>query len=488
MIAVANFCVVWLLARGDSPVALFQAIWPVLLVSTTSIILVMSVLYHAIQDVLKEMERRERAALDLATRDPLTGIASRTVLNDRLSCAIQGRSRGQNFAVHMLDLDHFKKVNDVLGHHAGDLLLKEVAARLGGICRATDTVARLGGDEFVILQSQANSSRDVQLFCDRILSAMREPFMISDRQLNVGISVGSILGGQAIKPAEYLRKADIALYRAKAAGRDCFRLFSSKMDAEVHRRAHIESELRAALTGKGGLEVHYQPQIDAHGQTIGLEALLRWTHPSLGPLSPSEIVPIAEDVGLIDGLGEYVFKTACQAALAFPDLFIAVNLSPRQFARSDNLPESLKALAIESGVDCSQIELEITEHVFVEQGTKREEQIRRLRQKGFRVSLDDFGTGYSSLGYLRRFQVDKVKLDKSFVERERVSGGLALIRGVVGLAHSLGLEVVAEGIETAEQEQIALEAGCDGFQGYRYGHAMSLDELCERLPQLRCVA
>lgn len=489
MIVVANFCVVWLLAQGNNdPIALFETIWPIALVSTTAIILVMSFLYEAIQEILAEMARREQAALELSTKDPLTGLANRIVLNERLCAAIDDRRRSENFAIHMLDLDHFKRVNDVLGHQAGDYLLKEVAHRLRKVCRDTDTIARLGGDEFVILQCGLKSPRQVKTFCERLLGEMQHPFCIEDRSLIVGMSIGSIIGGKAGKPADFLRKADIALYRAKLKGRNCFQFFSEKMDAEVHRHALIESELRTALDERRGLEVHFQPQIGADGQQFGLEALLRWRHPTLGQLGPSEIIPIAEDVGLIDAVGEFVMTEACKAAQAFPKICVAVNLSPRQFARTNDLPEVLSRIARRHDVDCSQIELEITEHVFIEEGFDREQQISTLREMGFRISLDDFGTGYSSLSYLRRFEVDKIKLDKSFFTTESLASSIALLRGVVTLAHSLGLFVVAEGIETAEQEQVALEAGCDGFQGFRYGQPAPLSELASTRPGMRAVA
>ena len=475
MIVVVNFCIIQILADSRSnPAELFHVIWPVVLIATVAITLVMSFLYNALEEIMLEMERREREAVAFGMLDPLTGLANRIRLNDRLSTSIERRLRkNEKFALLMLDLDHFKKVNDVLGHQAGDEMLKGVAGRLSALSRDTDTVARLGGDEFVIIQTDVKRAADVQHLCGRISQELAKPFLIDGRELTVGVSIGSVLADLANGDAtEYMRRVDIALYKAKADGRNCIRFFSDTMDAEVQRRARIEDDLRKALSGGEGLEVHYQPQIDAHGNIKGVEALLRWTHPVFGDLRPTEVVPIAEEVGLIEQLGEFVFRDACRTARNWPELFLAVNISPMQFTKSAHLSERLKQIAEEIGVPCEQIELEITESVFIKHGHECEKHIKTLREQGFRVALDDFGTGYSSLSYLRRFQVDKIKLDKSFADDQNVQGSVAIIRAAVMLAHALGLEVVAEGIETAEQEQVALEAGCDGLQGYRYAAAM----------------
>lgn len=474
-----------------STIDLFRSIWPIALVSTIAILLVMSFLYNALQEIMSEMERRECVALEFGMRDPLTGLANRILLHERLAGSIERHRRnGENFALLMLDLDHFKKVNDLLGHQAGDELLKGVASRLNALSRETDTIARLGGDEFVVVQTNINGIASVEHLCRRISKELAKPFVIAGREVSVAVTIGSVVAGQAKGDVtDYLRRADIALYKAKDSGRNCFRLFSDSMDAEVHRRASIEDALRKSLSSGRGLEVHYQPQIDSSGQVKGVEALLRWIHPVLGNLAPSEVVPIAEEIGLIEKLGEFVFRDACRTAQKCPDLFVAVNISPLQFAKTARLSESLKQIAEEAGVSCAQIELEITENVFIEQGQNCESHIKALREQGFRIALDDFGTGYSSLSYLRRFQVDKIKLDKSFADDQNLQGSVAIIRAAVVLAHTLGLEVVAEGIETAEQEQVALEAGCDGLQGYRYAAAMPADRLIEYLQSpLRAVA
>lgn len=489
-IVVANFCTIWILAAAGADVLhLFQSIWPLVLTTTVVVVLVMSFLHEALQNILKEMDETTQLAISRGMYDPLTGLANRVLLEDRLRHAIERlRRTGENFALLMFDLDHFKKVNDVLGHPAGDELLKSVATRVSKLTRETDTVARLGGDEFVIVQSGISTKKDAQLLCRRIIDSFRAPIVINGREVKISASIGAISGEQTDGDAcEYMRLADIALYRAKDGGRNTFNFFTDAMDAQVHRRANIEQALRLALPSGSGLEVHYQPQIDVHGHITGLEALLRWNHHEYGCLEPAEVVPIAEEVGLIDELGSYVFQQACETAARFPHLSVAVNISALQIAASIRLADTLKQIADRAGVSCEQLEIEITENAFVEQGPECEKQINALRASGFRIALDDFGTGYSSLSYLRRFSVDKIKLDKSFADYSDLHHSVALIRAVVVLAHTLGLQVVVEGIESAEQEQVALEAGCDGFQGYRYGKPVPAEELGS-LPLLRAAA
>jgi diguanylate cyclase (GGDEF)-like protein len=479
-IVVANFCTVWILARaGADGFRLFNSIWPIVLATTMMVVLVMSFLHESLQQILQEMDETTQMAVSRGMYDPLTGLANRVLLKDRLGQAIERHRRTkEKFGLLMFDLDHFKKVNDVLGHHVGDELLKQVASRVSELTRETDTVARLGGDEFVIVLSNISAPEDAHALCERIIESLSKPFRINNREVTVGASIGAILGDQTSgDTSEYLRLADIALYRAKDQGRNGFRFFTDEMDAQVLRRANIENSLRRTLRDGVGLEVHYQPQIDVYGKVTGLEALLRWNHPDYGWIQPSEIIPIAEEVGLIEPLGKFVFEQACITAARFPDLSIAVNVSALQFAKSNQLVEIFKNIAHSKGVPCEQIEIEITENVFVEQGTECEKQINSLRSSGFRIALDDFGTGYSSLSYLRRFNVDKIKLDKSFADYGNLHNSVALIRAVVTLAHTLGLQVMVEGIESAEQEQVALEAGCDGLQGYHYGEAVSADKL-----------
>jgi diguanylate cyclase (GGDEF)-like protein len=479
MIALANFSVVRMVAADQrASFQLFHAVWPIVLVSTVAVILVMSLLYHALGEIMKELADREKDAVILGLHDALTGLANRVLLNDRLAMAIERQFRNQeDFAILMLDLDHFKTVNDVMGHHAGDQLLQGVAGRLREMLRETDTIARLGGDEFVIIQANVGKAGAVRRLCSRLVKELSKPFEIDGRPVTVGVSIGCTLSDRAgSNVEEYMRRSDIALYKAKKSGRNCYRFFSIAMDAQVQRRARIENDLRAALKRGEGLEVHFQPQVDRNGVIQGVESLLRWFHPVFGNLPPSEIVPIAEEIGLINAVGEFVFREACRVAGKWPDLFVAVNISMKQFSRSSSLSERFKNIAAEANVPTKRIELELTETALV----RRDDcgsQITTLRAHGFRIALDDFGTGLSSLSSLRRFQVDKIKLDKSFADDTDRHRNIAILKSAVMLAHTLGLEVVAEGIENVEQEEVAIQAGCDGLQGYRYAQPMTEQDL-----------
>ena len=481
VIVLENYSIIRLLTRGQkTSLELFYSIWPTALVSSVIVILVMSLLYNSLQDIIEQMARREKDAIESGFLDPLTGLANRTLLHDRITRSIQQCKRsGEGFSVLMLDLDHFKTVNDVLGHPAGDQLLRHVAQRLKTLLRETDTIARVGGDEFVIVQADVGGKAAVQRMCARIITELSKPYQIEGREVIVGVSIGSALSRDVDGDAtEYMRRSDIALYKAKNEGRNCARVFSASMDAEIQRRSTIQADLREALRKKKNLEVHYQPQVDTKGKIQGLEALLRWTHPDFGILSPPEVVSIAEEYGLIGKLGEFVFRDACRTARKWPNLSVAVNVSPKQFSNSIHLSEKFKSIAAEIGIPCAQMELEITESVFID-GFSCEKSIKELRSLGFRIALDDFGTGYSSLSYLRKFKIDRIKLDKTFFEDHNIQSNISILRAAVLLAHALGLEVIAEGIETAKQAQVALQAGCDGFQGYRYGSAVPSEGLAD---------
>jgi diguanylate cyclase (GGDEF)-like protein len=468
-----------------SRVELFSTIWPIALTSAVAVILVMSFLYRSLVDLVQELEARQKAVQHQALHDRLTGLANRALLEDRLAQALtRYRRSGEQVALLMLDLDRFKQVNDTLGHNAGDVLVAEVAERLRGLARETDTVARIGGDEFAIVQVSPKGEADVRRLCERIIAVIREPFMIGEREARVGVSIGAVFASHEIsEAAELMRKADITMYRAKAAGRDCFRIFTEAMDADVQRRDRIESALRAELNAPGGaLKLHYQPVIGGRGQVVGLEGLLRWTHPTLGALVPAEVVPIAEECGLIDELGLITFRDACRMARRWPDLSVAVNLSPIQF-RNPAFPAVLRGIAAAEGVEPRQLDLEITETLFIEHGALCTRAIEELRGDGFRIALDDFGTGYSSLSCLRRFPVDKIKLDRSFIDVAAHDQSVAIIRAAVTLGHAMNLQVVAEGVSCADEEQIALEAGCDALQGHHYAAAMPPEQIAACLAQ-----
>lgn len=481
---ISNFATVTIVKEAiesETGLSAYQAIWPITLTSALAVVLVLSLLYRSLIGSLEEVEHREQIAKHQAIHDELTGLGNRRLLGDRLGQALAHVRRGDlRVAVLMLDLDRFKQVNDTLGHGAGDLLVQEVARRLRNVLREADTLARVGGDEFVIIQSGPRNEADVRRLGVRIIEAIAEPFLLLEKDVRVGVSIGAVIADQNSLDAEDLvRKADITMYRAKAAGRNCFRLFCDEMEAETQRRDEVQAALRKALEEGPAPGLHYQPVINQAGEITGVEALLRWTHPILGEVSPAEVIPIAEEAGLMDKLAEATCRTAFQAAARWPDLTVAVNVSPVLF-RDRTFPHRLRLMAREAGISCDRIEVEIMENLLLEHGHASAQVIKEIRSNGFKISLDDFGTGYSSLSYLRRFRVDKVKLDRSFLEPGDHGDSAevqALVKGAVTLGHALGVEVVAEGIETREQEKIALLAGCDGLQGYRYSPAVSADEL-----------
>ena len=475
-VVVTNFATMIVVKQDTaSGLHLFQTIWPILLTSAVSTVLVMSLLYRTLLELVQELERREASAQHQAVHDPLTGLANRALLEDRIEYAI-GRMRRnhEKFALLLLDVDRFKLVNDTLGHAAGDMLVQQVGDRLRSLLRETDTIARVGGDEFAIILSSITSESDVRQLSRRIIASIAEPFSLAGRDARVGVSIGAVVAHrESGGSSELIRKADITMYRAKAGGRNCYRVFSEDMDVALRRRNVIEAKLRLALDSDKFLNLHYQPQLDRRGALVAVEGLLRWTDDELGELSPREIIPVAEESGLISRLGDATFRSACRAARECQDLLIAINLSPLQFREAD-LPTRLSDIARREGANCGQIEIEITESVLIEHADVSEIVIKQLRASGFRIALDDFGTGYSSLSYLRRFPVDKVKLDQSFLQGGNPDEVFRLVAAAVSLGHALDLVVVAEGISSPEQEEIALRAGCDAVQGYLYAPALPL--------------
>jgi diguanylate cyclase (GGDEF)-like protein len=434
-----------------------------------------------------ELKAKEAQAHHLAYHDVLTGLPNRALFNDTADQALLRARHGEAMAVVLLDLDRFKNVNDRFGHLAGDELIQVVARRLTAAVRAGGVVARLGGDEFAILLQGDAAAGDLEPTLERILEELRRPYEILGNQAHVGVSIG-------IAPApacgtdrtELMRKADIALYRAKDEGRDCYRFFTESMDETVQLRAMLESDLRTALDGGTGLSVNYQPLVDsAGGKVNGLEALVRWDHPERGSISPHLFIPVAEETGLIGKLGDWVMQQACKVARDWPKLSISVNLSPIQFCDHD-FAERLCRIVREAGVSPYQIELEVTEGVVLDQNESVRGALRRLRQEGFRIALDDFGTGYSSLSYLRDFEVDRIKIDKSFVQSlgQTMDAG-AIVTAVVTLGHAMGLQVTAEGVETAEQETFLRTAGCNVLLGFLFSRAVPANELEDSMERHR---
>lgn len=426
-----------------------------------------------------ELEASRAQAQHLAFHDSLTGLPNRALFDDRLEHALARRA--SQTAVLLLDLDRFKNVNDTLGHQAGDALIREFGMRLAALTRDGDTISRLGGDEFAILLEGAGP-HDVHQLAKRILKDVGRPFEILGSQVHVGVSIGIALSSEAgADRLEIVRKADIALYRAKDAGRNGYCLFNASMDETVKLRSMIEDELRQALANGKGLCVHYQPQVGQGGEVVGLEALVRWDHPSRGLIAPEQFVPVAEESGLIVALGEWVLLQACLASRRWPDLFVAVNLSPFQL-RAHGFFDSLMRIVRGAGANPSAIQLEVTERVLLDDDAAVKEVLSALRSAGYTIVLDDFGTGYSSLSYLRRFEVDKIKIDRSFVQHlGEASESGAIVTAVLALGHALGLSVAAEGVETAEQQIFLDVAGCKEMQGYHFSRPLPPDELARLL-------
>ena len=405
----------------------------------------------------------------LAHHDHLTGLPNRFMLLKKLREAILKPNTASSVALHCLDLDHFKDVNDTLGHQAGDRLLISVGKRLRASIKTGDTLARLGGDEFTILQVDVRSRKDVEALARRIVKTLNEPFTIGDASVSVGVSVG-VATFQGQEPAELLRDADVALYEAKKAGRRTFALYTEAMGDALRDRRALEDDLRAAVD-RGDFELYLQPIVDSEsGQTAVYEALLRWHHPTRGEVSPSRFVSIAEESSLMVGLGDWVLHKAVEAASHLPPgQRIAINLSPLQLRDPHFLDRVREALATFE-VDPSQLELEITETVIMTDDSRTLETLRALRDLGLKLALDDFGTGHASLSYLQRFRFDKIKIDQSFVKRivdDPISA--AVVRAVASLGADLGATVVAEGVETQAQVDALRREGCALFQGYLFG-------------------
>ena len=422
-----------------------------------------------------ELEASRAQAQHLAFHDSLTGLPNRALFEDRLDHALLRRNA--DVAVMLLDIDRFKNVNDTLGHQAGDALIRELGVRLSSLTREADTISRLGGDEFAFIVEQCKPA-DLHRLAKRILNEMQRPFSIIGSELHIGVSIGIAIGsGGEFDRLELVRKADIALYNAKDAGRATYCLFKPHMDDSVKLRGQIEDDLRHALSTGRGLCLHYQPQVGTDGSILGLEALVRWEHPTRGLIAPEQFVPVAEDSGLIVPLGEWVLRQACIVSRRWPDLFVAVNLSPLQ-VRAAGFFETLTGIVRNVGANPKRLQLEVTERVLLDDDDEVRATLSKLRAAGFTIALDDFGTGYSSLSYLRKFEVDKIKIDRSFVQHlgDAADSG-SIISAVLALGHAMGLSVVAEGVETAEQQTFLKVAGCKEMQGYYFSRALPADEL-----------
>ena len=421
--------------------------------------------------------RAEERVRYLASHDVLSGALNRSSFGDALHQAVERRRQGGgDFAVLCLDLDHFKEVNDTLGHAAGDEVLRQATARLREVVRSGDIVARLGGDEFAVLQHGVDNDEVLRRGAQRILEVLSRPFALPGHPaVSCGASVGAaVFGTDARSIEELLHKADLALYRAKNAGRGGFSLYDAVLDQELRSRRELVRDLRLAIEQQA-LHLHYQPQYAVDGRTVtGYEALLRWTHPTRGELTPAEFIPLAEDNGLSASLGNWVLRRACVEAARWPaPLTVSINLSPGQF-RGDLLLEQVTRVLQQSGLDPRRLELEITESLLMRNTDQVVETLRSLAALGVRIAMDDFGTGSSSLAYLWRFPFDKLKIDKAFTQALSHDPKVNLIvRSIISLAHSLRIRVNAEGVETAGQLRMLQKHGCDEFQGFLLGHPVA---------------
>ena len=432
---------------------------------------------------ITEWQRAQAQISHMARHDALTNLPNRTLFRERLERALQLAKRGDQLAVFCLDLDHFKEINDSLGHPVGDALLSAVASRLRTCLTDSDTVARLGGDEFAIVQLCANCEPTaVAALASEIVEIVAAPYDIEGHHLVIGVSIGIALSpDDGDNPDELLKRADLALYRAKADGRGTYRFFETGMDARVQARRLMELDLRVALR-REEFEVYYQPIRDlASDETAAFEALVRWNHGERGQIQPAQFIPIAEDTGLIVQLGEWVLRRACKDAAGWSKpASVAVNLSPVQF-RNPDLVASVKSALADCGLPPHRLELEITESVLLQNSDTARAVLNELRAHGVKISLDDFGTGYSSLSYLRSFPFDKIKIDRSFVsELASSDDAMAIIRAVAGLGKSLGMVTTAEGVENAEQLALLRREGCTQAQGYLFSKPRPAAEV-ERL-------
>jgi diguanylate cyclase (GGDEF)-like protein/PAS domain S-box-containing protein len=427
----------------------------------------------------------------LAHHDQLTGLPNRVLLEDRMRQAIQRAKRNrQKVAVLMVDIDYFKRINDSLGHTAGDQLLDSVAKKLCSAVRQTDTVARMGGDEFVIVMPEFRDERDAERCAEAILQKVSTPTMLGNREVNVTVSVGLCIFPDCAADADALLKnADAALYEAKENGRNAFHVFNQSMVVATADKLEFEHDLRHALIN-GELSLHYQPQVSCiTGEVIGVEALLRWHHPRRGSISPSHFIPLAEATGMIVPIGEWAIRMACHEGKELQDslgreLVIAVNLSPRQF-RQRNLAAQVEAALKESGLSAHCLEIEITEQTLMSNSATTNETLVQLRKLGVKIAIDDFGTGFSSFSYLLQYEVDRLKIDRSFVNRSADDpNAAAIVRAIISMAHGLNLKVVAEGVETNGQLNFLLRRRCDEAQGFYFGEPVPASMVREAARQI----
>jgi diguanylate cyclase (GGDEF)-like protein/PAS domain S-box-containing protein len=427
---------------------------------------------------IRERKAAETRIQYLAHHDALTGLPNRLLLQDRFEQALAHAARGNGgLALLFIDLDHFKTINDSLGHSLGDQLLQQISERLHTCLRIGDTLSRQGGDEFIVVLPDIGGADDVAHVAERLLAQMEAPLLIGEHALNITLSLGASLYPEDGRDMETLmKKADIAMYHAKSAGRNAYRFFTTAMNSDVLERMQLESRLRHALANQE-LHLHYQPQVDiASGRTTGVEVLLRWTNPELGEVSPGRFIPVAESSGLIIPIGGWVLREACRQGrrwidLGLPPLVIAINISVLQLQRGDFVKQ-VEGILKETQFPAHLLELELTESALIEEAATLHT-LQRLKALGIQLSIDDFGTGYSNLAYLHRLAVDKLKIDQSFIrDLSSKPEGATIVKAIVQMAQGLSLTVIAEGVETPDQAALLLEIGCPESQGYHHAKPM----------------
>jgi len=439
-----------------------------------------------VQD-LTERKQMENTIRQMAYYDSLTGLPNRNLLNDRLAVALANSSRNnQKVAILFLDLDHFKTINDSLGHETGDQLLQQVSLRIKRVLRKQDTIARMGGDEFIILIPGLTETDHTARLAEKILDAITPVFKIGDNELYIGCSIGiSIFPDDGTEIKTLLKNSDLAMYRAKEKGRNTFQLYTPSMNFKAMERLAVEKNLRKALD-REEFELYYQPKINLEsGQIAGMEALIRWDSPELGMVMPSQFIHIAEETRLIIQMGHWVLLTACRQAKQWqseglPQIPISVNLSVVQFTHP-NLVSEINKVINQTNTQPHNLELEITESVLMQDTTLAVSILNKLSELGIKISIDDFGTGFSSLNYLKNLPIDYLKIDQTFIKDFNLQTNSAITKAIVTLAQSLNMKTIAEGVETEEQKKFLKELNCDEAQGYLFSKPLPKDEMGELL-------